>query len=406
MRVKSNRTFRQYGIWIRLLMKRLWRQPVYIVLLVLLPILGWAVTGLEQSERGAGVAVCVEAGAWNRQITEGLQEQAADSILEFVFCEDAYEVERNVISGDADCGFVIAGEIGDRVMDREWSKTVTVYETPASSITGMAKERIGGVIFRLYAEQCYETYMWETAAGLQESDHYAAPSPDTGTDTVNENGNIDISDKMIEDFADFAWDAYETHLVDGSTFGFRYISGDQESQHTSDTDVISDTVVFPVKGVFAVIIFISGMCGMLEYDTDRREKRFIRLAPDILTYIVDIWIPTVFVSAAALLCLWLSDGFLLSGSAEGTGGLRGLLSVWSAGMWTEQIGRLLLYQVIVVAYCCLLGMVLRRRETIAAAIPVFAAGSLVCAPVFIRLGNYVPVFAVLEKLFPVTYYLM
>ena len=211
---------------------------------------------------------------------------------------------------------------------------------------------------------------------------------------------------MIEDFADFAWDAYETHLVDGSTFGFRYISGDQGSQYTSDTDVISDTVVFPVKGVFAVIIFISGMCGMLEYDTDRREKRFIRLAPNILTCIVDIWIPTVFVSVAALLCLWILDGVILRGGAAGTGGLRGLLSVWSAGMWTGQIGRLLLYQVIVVVYCCLLGMVLRRRETIAAAIPILSIGSLVCAPVFVRLGSYVPVFAVLEKLFPVTYYLI
>lgn len=406
MRVKSNRTFRQYGIWIRLLMKRLWRQPVYIMLLALIPILGLAVNGLEQSGREVRVAVCVEAGAWSGQITDGLQEQAADSILDFVFCEEASGVERDVIRGEADCGFVIAEDIGDRVMDRNWAKSIIVYETPASSITGMAKERISSVIFKLYSEQCYETYMLTTAAGLQESDHYAAHSPGTGNGAVNENGNIDISDKMIENFADFAWDAYETHLVDGSTFEFRYISGDQESQHTSDTDVISDTVVFPVKGVFAVIIFISGMCGMLEYDTDRREKRFVRLAPDILTYIVDIWIPTVFVSAAALLCLWFSDGFLLSGSAAGTGGLRGLLSVWSAGMWAEQIGRLLLYQGIVVVYCCLLGIVLRKPETVAAAIPILAAGSLVCAPVFVRLGSYVPVFVVLEKLFPVTYYLM
>lgn len=387
-------------------MKRLWRQPVYIVLLVLLPILGLTVTGLEQSERGVCVAVCVEEGAWRRQITEGLQEQASDSILEFVFCRDASEVERSVLSGGADCGFVIAGEIGERVMDRDWSKTVTVYETSASSITGMAKERISVVIFRLYAEQCYEMYMRETAAGLQESDHYAAHPPGTGTDAVNENGDIDISNKMIDDFADYAWEAYEDHLMDGSTFGFRYISDDQKSQHTSDTDVISDTVVFPVKGVFAVIIFISGMCGMLEYDTDRREKRFIRLAPNMLTYIVDIWIPTVFVSVAALLCLWIVDGLILGGCAEGTGRLRGLLSVWSAGMWMEQIGRLLFYQVIVVAYCCLLGMVLKKQETIAAAIPILTIGSLVCAPVFVRLGSYVPLFAVLEKLFPVTYYLM
>lgn len=385
LRAKNNGTFRQYSIWLRLLMKRLWRQPAYVVLLMLIPILGLAVGRMEQSERGAGVAVCVEAGAWSGQITEELQELSKDSILRFDFCHEAAEAERSVMRGEADCGFVIAGDIRDRIVDRDWSESITVYETPASSITGMAKERIGSVIFKLYSEQCYEEYMHGMADKMQESDRLVAG---------------------VDHFVEYAWEAYESHQADGSTFGFRYISGDQEGQYISDTNVISDTAVFPVKGVFAVIIFISGMCGMLEYDTDRREKRFVRMAPNILTYMVDVWIPTVFVSVAALLCLWISEGLFSGGSAEGTDKLRGLLSVWSAGMWMKQIGRLLLYQGIIVIYCSLLGVVLRRQETIAAAIPILAAGSLVCAPVFVRLGSYVPVFAVLEKLFPVTYYLL
>ena len=65
-----------------------------------------------------------------------------------------------------------------------------------------------------------------------------------------------------------------------------------------------------------------------------------------------------------------------------------------------------MYQCIIVLYCCILGIILKRQETIAAAIPILSLGSLVCAPVFIRLAAYVPVFVVLEKLFPVTYYLM
>lgn len=387
-------------------MKRLWRQPAYVVLLMLIPILGLAVGRMEQSERGAGVAVCVEAGAWSGQITEELQELSKDSILRFDFCHEAADAERSVMRGEADCGFVIAGDIRDRIVDRDWSESITVYETPASSITGMAKERIGSVIFKLYSEQCYEEYMHGMADKLQESEGFALEPEEAGNAIGNEGENTVILDETAWNFVDYAWKAYESHLTDGSTFGFRYISGDQEGQYISDTNVISDTAVFPVKGVFAVIIFISGMCGMLEYDTDRREKRFVRMAPNILTYMVDVWIPTVFVSVAALLCLWISEGLFSGGSAEGTDKLRGLLSVWSAGMWMKQIGRLLLYQGIIVIYCSLLGVVLRRQETIAAAIPILAAGSLVCAPVFVRLGSYVPVFAVLEKLFPVTYYLL
>ena len=360
----------QYLIWIKLLSKRLWRQPAYIGLLLLIPILGYAVSMMEQGEKGGvAVAVCVEEGTWSAQIVDGLQVQQADSVLAFAFYEDAAAVEQSVVSGAADCGFVIPSDIEEAVLNEDWHKSITVYETSGSSITGMAKERISGVIFKLYSEQNYREYMGQ----------------------------------ISEDIVYFAEEAYERHLVDGSTFEFRYVNYDQYSQYNSDTTDISDTGVFPVKGVFAVIIFISGMCGMLEYDTDRREKRFVRMASNRLTYIVNVWVSTVFVSIAVLICLWISDAVHYSGGQLSMGVM---LSVWNMEMWLSQIGRLIVYQCIIVLYCCILGIILRRQETIAAAIPILSLGSLVCAPVFIRLAAYVPVFVVLEKLFPVTYYLM
>ena len=367
---KNTSKIKQYGIWLMLLSKRLWRQPVYIGLLVLIPILGYAVSLMEQGERsGTSVAVCVEEGTWSGQIIDGLRARDADSVLAFEFYHDASETEAAVINNKADCGFVIPADIEERVLEEDWRKCIIVYESSASSITGMAKERISENIFTLYSEQRYREYM----------------------------------EHISEDIVDFAQYAYEGHLVDGSTFGFEYINYDQYGQYIDDTDAIYDAPVFPIKGVFAVIIFISGMCGMLEYEKDNREKRFIRMVPNTLTYIVDVWISTVYVSAAVLICLWISDGVHSAGGQLSVGAM---LSVWNMGMWLSQIGRLIVYQCIIVLYCCILGIILRRQETIAAAIPILSLGSLVCAPVFIRLAVYVPFFAVLEKMFPVTYYLM
>lgn len=357
-------------IWLKLLAKRLWRQPAYIGLVLLIPILGYAVSMMEQEGAGGvSVSVCAEEGTWSRQIMDGLRVQEADSVLAFVFYDNADAVRQSVMGGTADCGFVIPSDIQEMVLDKDWQKSIRVYETSGSSITGMAKERISGVIFKLYSERRYQEYMGQ----------------------------------ISEDIVDFAQDAYESHMVDGSTFEFRYINDNQYSQHDSDTDDIYDTSVFPIKGVFAVVIFISGMCGMLEYDTDKKEKRFVRMASNRLTYLVDIWIPTVFISAAVLICLWISDGVH---NSVGQFFVREILSVWDAGMWISQIGKLIVYQCVIVLYCCILGVILKRRETIAAAIPLLSLGSLVCAPVFIRLAAYMPVFVVLEKLFPVTYYLM
>ena len=360
----------QYLIWFKLLIKRLLRQPAYLGLIVLIPILGYAVSVMEQGEAsGVLAAVCVEEGAWSEKITDGLRKQEEDSVITFEFCGDEDEAKQYVMRGEADCGFVIPADIEELVTEGDWRKSITVYETSGSSITGMAKERIGGVIFQLYSEQCYESYMG------------------------------DISEEIV----DFARAAYVSHLVDESTFEFRYINSDQYSQYNSDTDDINDTAVFPIKGVFAVMIFIGGMCGMLEYDKDKREKRFLRMAPNALTFIVNVWISTVFISAAVLVCLWISDGIRSCGGQISVGAI---VSVWNVGMWLSQIGRLIVYQCIIVIYCGVLGILFRRQEAIAAAIPILSLGSLVCAPVFIRLAAYLPVFKVLEKLFPVTYYLM
>lgn len=405
--VVRRKRMKQYGIWLRLLMKRLVKQPVFIGLLILIPVMGYAVSALEQGgSSGAVVAVCVEESRWSEQIVENLQALSADngagnSVLQYHFYDSAMETERAVLKSEADCGFVIPGDIAERVMEEDWRNSILVYETDSASITGMAKERIAGVLFRLYSEECYEAYMEET---VQEEDF--------------------ITDYEAEEIVAFAGQAYETHLVDGSTFSFVYErqgealtvensdihADDQTGQEKSDRNVINDTSVFPVKGVFAVLIFISGMCGMLEYEKDKKEKRFLRLAPNWMTYIVNIWIPTLYTSLAVLVCLWITDAMQLRACFGGTADVPGmgeaLLEVWSPGMWGKQIGSLILYQGIIVLYCCILRVLLRRQETIAVAIPILTLGSLVCAPVFVKLSLYMPLFEVLEKLFPATYYLM
>lgn len=386
---------RQYCIWLRLLMKRLLKQPAFIGLLLLIPILGCAAGVLEQGgSSGAVAAVCVEKSEWSEQILSGLRDISAsntegNSVLQYEFYDSDMEIQRAVLKSEADCGFVIAEDIVQRVKEDDWDKSILVYETASSSITGMAKERIAGVIFQLYSESCYGEYMEETV----QSEDFAA-------------------EYDREEIVSFARHAYETHLADGSTFSFVYgeNADDLKSQYDSDTSVGNAASVFPIKGVFAVLIFISGMCGMLEYEKDKRERRFQRLAPNWITYIVNIWIPTVFTSLAVLLCLWLADalqyyaGDRAAGSTLSMG--TALIRVWKLNTWCREIMHLMIYQCIIVLYCGILRVILRRQETIAAAIPILTLGSLVCAPVFIRLAMYVPLFGVLEKLFPVTYYLM
>ena len=219
--VVGMKRIKQYGIWLRLLMKRLLKLPVFIGLLLLIPVMGYAVSTLEQGgSSGAVVAVCVEESRWSEQIVTKLQALSADntagsSVLQYHFYDSDMEIERAVLESEADCGFVIPGDIAERVMEEDWRNSILVYETNSSSITGMAKERIAGVLFQLYSEECYEAYLEET---VQAEDF--------------------ITDDEAEEIVAFARQAYETHLVDGSTFSFVYErQGEALAAENSDINI-------------------------------------------------------------------------------------------------------------------------------------------------------------------------
>ena len=80
--VVGMKRIKQYGIWLRLLMKRLLKQPVFIGLLLLIAVMGYAVSTLEQGgSSGAVVAVCVEESRWSEQPSETGETDPWESCL-------------------------------------------------------------------------------------------------------------------------------------------------------------------------------------------------------------------------------------------------------------------------------------------------------------------------------------
>lgn len=362
-----------YLTWLLLLGKRLLKQPAFLLLLLAIPLFSYGVKRMEQEEMGTAlVAVCIEDGTWQERLTDLLmmeneerkkseedeKEQNTTEILQVAFYETPQQVEHIVLRGKADCGFVIPAQIEEELVTGNWKGVVDCYETPASSFAAIAREKIAGALFQLYAEEKYTDYIEETV----------------GRDAV-----------------DFAWNAYEMHRLDGSTFSFHYertgkVENENEKagEEERKTEITGRAgtgngweTVFPLRGILATLIFLSALCGMLEYEKDKKEKRFVRLVPGYVNFVADVWIPTIFTSGMAVLCLGIGE-----------------------------IGRLLVFQFILILYCSIIRMVLRGREMVAVAIPILITGSLVCSPVFIRLASYVPLFAILEKLFPTTYYLL
>ncbi|MCM1087878.1 MAG: hypothetical protein NC419_06950 [Muribaculaceae bacterium] len=368
---------RAYGIWLGLLLKRMLKKPAFILLLFSLPLLAILTEQTAQTGRGEGILVGVMIEAESGEVFSVQDTQEQDGLLTFQIYEEWERLLQDVERGSLDCGMICPGDMRTRLFLDNWQGAITIYQPETFEMEGIVKEQVAAVLFSLYSEDKYEDYVREAEA----------------FEKVRQSGITG------DEIAQFAKAAYETRLSDGSTFAFQYHQDMQENGAVGEAveepaeSATVGTAVFRLRGVLAVGIFLSGLCGLLIDWEDRQDRKFARLAPEWLTTMVNIWIPTVCTSLVTLLCLcWGERSY---GSIA-----EGILFLGKEGL------RLLFYQFLIVLYCSIIRLILRKRETLAAAIPILTLASMVCCPIWIRLSLYLPVFGVLEKLFPATYYLL
>lgn len=349
---------KKYFICFSLMMKRMLKRPAFLVLLIMIPFIAIGMSRLEQGEKNNVIIGIVTENnaeaAWQEDFWKLLQEQ--DGLLEFCKYDNSELLIQAIEKEELDCGFVLPENFMKKVLENDWRESVILYESSTSTMTEFAKERIACAVFIIYSEDSYVNYIGKAEAFAE------AEEKGVGREAI----------------VTFAKEAYQSHLVDGSTFAFEY------QGETNQNPAIQEEQ-FPVRGILAVCIFLSGMCGLLLDWNDRQEKRFVLVSPAWMTTMVNVWVPTIYTSFMSLIAL----------------GLLGELDHIG-----KEIMSLLTYQFLIVMYCSIIRLILRRQETIAVAIPILTLASIVCCPVFIRLALYLPVFRVVEKFFPVTYYLL
>lgn len=374
---------RSFLVWMWLLLKRLLKKPAFICLLAIMPILaivfGLLGRGIDRKP-AVGIAwedslVMAEAPEWDMFLTDSVNTidyRIYDSVDALIWAVKGEEIT---------CGFVIPKDIAADLTAQTWQGKIIVYVGEDETVAWIVKEELASALFTIYAEENYVNLIKESAKGTE------------------------ISEREI---ADFAMTAYETHLSDGSTFAFNYEESVQKKtdqtvtqsiggQNLSEQSITTWATLSPLRGILAICVFLCGICGLLTDCYDRQNRRFVRMSSDRMTTMVNIWIPMIPASFMMLISLYI--GSYVSNISD-TVARIGEIQIG------KEILRLLIYQLLIILYCSIIRMVLRKREQIAVIIPILTLGSLICGPVWMRLALYLPVFRVLEKFFPVTWYLL
>lgn len=341
------------SVYIAVLWKRMWKTPGYTILLCLFPLLTAGLYYIGGKDDGKiYAAFYAEEGAFTSALAgklTGRSEQASGSVG-FYRCGSSEEVKRMTASGKADSGYVFPAGLYEKMERGEWGRSVVCYRSKASAAGRVTDEIVFSELFELFEEYSFP----QQAARFLE-----------GGEEIKQDAQA----------------LFRMYRDEEETFSLAYEEGKTQEQRNADGNKERTA---PLRGLAALMMYLSALCGTLNALSDTGGQRFSRIPHAWIITLLTIALPVLVSAGVCAACLY------FFGEWQGAG---------------REMGRLAAYQILLAGYGFAIHKLLRREERLAAVMPVFVLSCVIFCPVFYDFSVFIPLFRVLEKLFPVAYYL-
>lgn len=361
---------RQIMQWFFLSAKRYLKKPSFVLVLLVLPAAALFVRRDPGSqEQSINIALYTEARDeqnFTVRLTSRLAERKTGDgagMFSFYLCDSQQQLEEDVAAKRAECGYVFDAGLEEKLDRGQFKRSILVYSSPASVVTSLSTETVVAELLSIYDKQLLTGYIGENEL------FHAIGRPGTPA-------------RM--EAAGLVGGLYDKWSSNDSTFRFtyQYLGRDntiQETRHRS-------WQFFPVRGLAAVFLFVTGLYSGVMLLADERKGLFLPLS-------YGMQLPCRLAALAAPVALAV---------------ISGLLAIWVSGMGQgagKEVAVMCFYAVGVTLFSFVLKLLTRSPEALSSLIPFFALGSLVFCPVFLDAGQILPVAAQIEKWFVPYYYL-
>ncbi len=331
-----------------ILCKRQLKNPFFLVLLFGFPLFALGIHTLEKNplEKSDTISIAIYCENPDTFTQNCLEELTHISSFHFYKAESLSSLEAQVSSGYAECGYVFPDNFHAILLNGNPKRQITLYTSPSTLFASLSKEVVFACIFRSFAKDI----------GIS----YIKTSPIF--DSIRENA-IPMFSLQYQSYLNGTEDTPLFHLI---------------YETISTTKPVPPTFVpMPIRGIFAVLLFINALTATIQTLEDKRKKLPISLFSSI---------------AVSFLFLTLSGWFTLCLTKNYTSFLQESLTA-------------LFYFTLLYIFCSLFSYLCKNTSFITASIPFFALGSIIFCPIFINLSSFLPIFSILEKFFLPYYYI-
>ena len=332
-----------------LLNKRLFKKPVFVLILCMVPILIVALNAVTAHTDGfVKIALAVEDPADENAVK--LADALLDSseIVYFSLCDTPEEAEDRVRYGEADAAWIfnkdIAANMRNLVNGKRGDACVRIVEREETVALRLAREKLAAV---LSSDLSFELMCRAYAEKI----------------------SADYDPAVLRIHFDRA-------VGTGEVFDFRYASGE------SAADGGASYLMLPIRGVLAAAILLCGFAMAMFWLRDEEQMVFCRVSRRALP-LFDL-------------------GYHLAGIVDIA--VIVILSLYAAGLATTLLSELVsmaVYCLDCAVFVIFVRLLLRRAGRVAAAAPMIIIVVLVVNPVLVNLPLVYPV----RLLTPVWYYL-
>lgn len=366
---------RQQIRWFFLSCKRALMRPLFLLLLVLLPVGAFMIRQTEAADDGKiAVALFVDGDPWNEVVAKRLAEKSGS--FRFYLCKTKEALVDDVASGRAECGYSFPAGFRKLLEQKAYKRAIRVTVSPSTVAADLASETVFAGLFEVYGEELLRAYVEEGRAF-----------------------------QMARETVEVSWEdvrpLYEGYCSNGSTFSFAY--------ETVDGGILKENsmkTVFPVRGMGAVFVLVMGLTAAVMAAEDEKHGFYGTVTAGRKRGLQAVSVSALVVLACVSVAAALAAAGEFGASVGADGGIGSGMSGSAVGLCIgKELSALFGYGAAVVAFVMGLLMIVKNSAVLAGLIPFFIVGSLVVCPVFADLSSVVPTLRVVRWLFLPWYYL-
>lgn len=350
---------KKVGLWCLLLVKRQLKNIFFLFILVLIPVMAFISARIDGFQESEEIRVALYARDEDELAADTIRDLQEDTdCYTFYLCASEEELMQAVHSGEAECGYIFAENISERVAKEKYKNNIIQVKKSGSLLADSVNETVFSAFFQYFTREMMLNY-------IKGNNKFSRMDPEgyiqldgTYDYYLNGNGTFRVEFKMLGDGKDFS----ETETIE------------------------TQEMTFPLRNIMAVLIMMGTALGVLSWLTDREKGVFAPMKYDFVKVSRPLYaaIPTTLLGICAL-CSMAAKNLTAPGKE---------LAVMAG------------YVVLLTGAGVLATYLIRKSTWVISALPVLMIGSLILCPVFIDLSVYIPALKYAQKLFLPYYYMI